>query len=403
MKKTLQNMNVTNKTVIVRVDYNVPIENGKILDDNKILETLETIEYLMAENCKIILLSHLGKVKTEADKIKYTLEPVAKRLKEILNSEVYFTKDIFSPDLKKRVAELNPKEILMLENTRFADVPNRLESTCDAQLSLFWSSLADVFVNDAFGTAHRAHASNYGIAKYIPSCIGFLMQKELFSLNKLVKNPEHPFVVVMGGAKIDDKIELMENLIKKCDYLLCAGGIANTCLKALDFGIGQSIASMDFRIINKLQKMMLENKEKFVLPLDAIVGSTYDESYVKYKRIDAIDDNDLILDVGVKTLEKYQKVLSSAKTIFLNGTLGMYENPKFANGTKEFFKMLTNTNAIVVVGGGDSASAVKNLGYQNKFTYISSGGGATLDYLGKENLIALDVIKEEEEIETLDL
>lgn len=403
MKKTLQNMNVTNKTVIVRVDYNVPIENGKILDDNKILETLETIEYLMAENCKIILLSHLGKVKTEADKMKYTLEPVAKRLKEILNSEVYFTKDIFSPDLKKRVAELNPKEILMLENTRFADVPNRLESTCDAQLSLFWSSLADVFVNDAFGTAHRAHASNYGIAKYIPSCIGFLMQKELFSLNKLVKNPEHPFVVVMGGAKIDDKIELMENLIKKCDYLLCAGGIANTCLKALDFGIGQSIASMDFRIINKLQKMMLENKEKFVLPLDAIVGSTYDESYVKYKRIDAIDDNDLILDVGVKTLEKYQKVLSSAKTIFLNGTLGMYENPKFANGTKEFFKMLTNTNAIVVVGGGDSASAVKNLGYQNKFTYISSGGGATLDYLGKENLIALDVIKEEEEIETLDL
>jgi phosphoglycerate kinase len=403
MKKTLQNMNVTNKTVIVRVDYNVPIENGKILDDNKILETLETIEYLMAENCKIILLSHLGKVKTEADKMKYTLEPVAKRLKEILNSEVYFTKDILSPDLKKRVAELNPKEILMLENTRFADVPNRLESTCDAQLSLFWSSLADVFVNDAFGTAHRAHASNYGIAKYIPSCIGFLMQKELFSLNKLVKNPEHPFVVVMGGAKIDDKIELMENLIKKCDYLLCAGGIANTCLKALDFGIGQSIASMDFRIINKLQKMMLENKEKFVLPLDAIVGSTYDESYVKYKRIDAIDDNDLILDVGVKTLEKYQKVLSSAKTIFLNGTLGMYENPKFANGTKEFFKMLTNTNAIVVVGGGDSASAVKNLGYQNKFTYISSGGGATLDYLGKENLIALDVIKEEEEIETLDL
>lgn len=403
MKKTLQNMNITNKTVIVRVDYNVPIENGKILDDNKILETLETIEYLMAENCKIILLSHLGKVKTEADKMKYTLEPVAKRLKEILNSEVYFTKDIFSPDLKKRVAELNPKEILMLENTRFADVPNRLESTCDAQLSLFWSSLADVFVNDAFGTAHRAHASNYGIAKYIPSCIGFLMQKELFSLNKLVKNPEHPFVVVMGGAKIDDKIELMENLIKKCDYLLCAGGIANTCLKALDFGIGQSIASMDFRIINKLQKMMLENKEKFVLPLDAIVGSTYDESYVKYKRIDAIDDNDLILDVGVKTLEKYQKVLSSAKTIFLNGTLGMYENPKFANGTKEFFKMLTNTNAIVVVGGGDSASAVKNLGYQNKFTYISSGGGATLDYLGKENLIALDVIKEEEEIETLDL
>lgn len=403
MKKTLQNMNVTNKTVIVRVDYNVPIQNGQILDDNKILETLETINYLIAENCKIILLSHLGKVKTEADKLKYSLEPVAKRLKELVNSEVYFTKDIMSPDLKKRVSELKPKEILMLENTRFADVPNRLESSNDPQLSLFWSSLADIFVNDAFASAHRAHASNYGIAKYIPSCIGFLMQKELFSLNKLVMNPEHPFVVVMGGAKMDDKIELMENLIKKCDKILCAGGIANTCLKALDFSVGQSIVSQDYRVIDKLKKMMLENQEKFILPLDAIVGSTYDESYVKYKRIDAIEDNDVILDVGVKTLEKYQKALSSAKTVFLNGTLGMYENPKFANGTKEFFKMLHNTDAIVVIGGGDSSSAVKNLGYQNQFTYVSSGGGATLDYLGKENLIALDVIEEEGTIETLDL
>ncbi|MCI8575769.1 MAG: phosphoglycerate kinase [Bacilli bacterium] len=403
MKKTLQNMKVTNKTVIVRVDYNVPILNGKILDDSKIIETLETINYLISENCKIILLSHLGKIKTEADKLKYSLEPVAKHLKDLVNSEVYFTKDIMSPDLKKRVSELKPQEILMLENTRFADLPKPLESTCDAQLSLFWSSLADVFVNDAFASAHRAHASNYGIAKYIPSCIGFLMQKELFSLNKLVINPEHPFVVVMGGAKMDDKIELMENLIKKCDYLLCAGGIANTCLKALDFGVGQSIVSKDFRIIDKLKKMMLENKEKFVLPLDAIVGSTYDENYVKYKRIDTIDDNDLIQDIGVKTLEKYQKVISSAKTIFLNGTLGMYENPKFANGTKEFFNMLSKTDAIVVVGGGDTSSAVKNLGYQNQFTYVSSGGGATLDYLGKEKLIALDVIEEGETIETLDL
>lgn len=403
MKQTLQNTDVLNKTVILRVDYNVPIKNGVILDEHKITETLETINYLIAENCKIIILSHLGKVKTEEDKLKYTLEPVARKLKELLGSEVYFTKDIMSPDLKRRVSELKPKEILMLENTRFADVPNRLESTCDAQLSLFWSSLADVFVNDAFGCAHRAHASNYGIAKYIPGCIGFLMQKELFSLNKLVMNPEHPFVVVMGGAKMDDKITLLEALIKKCDYVLCSGGIANTCLKALDFGIGQSIASMDFRVIDRIKKLMLENKEKFALPLDAIVGSTYDESYVKYKRIDKIDDNDLILDIGVKTLEKYQKVIQNAKTVFLNGTMGMYENPKFANGTKEFLKILSESGAVVVVGGGDSASAVKNLGYENKFTYVSSGGGATLDYLGSEHLVALDVIKDGDTIETLDL
>lgn len=403
MKKCLQNVDVKNKKVILRVDYNVPMKNGIILDDTKIKETIETISYLMEENCRIIILSHLGKVKTEVDKYKYTLEPVAKHLKELLNTEVYFTKDILSPDLKNRVDTLKPREILMLENTRYADIPGRLESNCDPQLSMFWASLGEIFVNDAFGTSHRRHASNYGIAKYLPSCIGFLMQKEIYSLDKLVKNPNHPFIVMMGGAKVDDKIELMENLIQKSDYLLCGGGIANTCLKALSFNVGQSLASQDIRTISRIQKIMLENKEKIMLPLDAIVGSTYDESYVKYKLIDKIDDNDVILDVGVKTLDKYKTVIQNAKTIFINGTLGFYENMRFANGTKEFFKMVSECNAVTVVGGGDSASAARNLGYENKMTYISSGGGATLDYLGSGTLIALDIIPEEDEIETLDL
>ena len=403
MKQTLQNTNVSNQTVILRVDYNVPMNNGMILDDTKIKETLDTINYLLKENCKIIILSHLGKVKTEVDKKKNSLEPIAKRLKELLKQEVYFSKENFNPELKLRIQKLKPKEILMLENTRFLDVPNKLESKCETQLSEFWASLGTVFVNDAFGTSHRRHASNYGISKYLPSCIGFLMQKEIKNLNELVKNPEHPFVVVMSGAKFDDKIVLIEKLIEKCDYLLCGGAIANTCLRALDFSVGQSLASIDYFIIERIKKMMLKYKDKFVLPLDAIVGSTYDENYVKYKRIDKIDDNDMILDVGIKTLEKFKKIIDSSKTVFVNGTLGMYENKKFANGTKEFFRILSESNAKVIIGGGDSASAARNLGYQNKFTYISSGGGATLEYLSTDSLPALDNIKEGVEIETLDL
>lgn len=403
MKQTLQNTNVSNQTVILRVDYNVPIKNGIILDDTKIRETKETIDYLLKENCKIIILSHLGKVKTEADKKKNSLEPIAKRLKEILNQEVYFSKENFSLELKLRVQKLKPKEILMLENTRFLDVPNKLESKCELQLSEFWANLGTVFVNDAFGASHRKHASTYGISKYLPSCIGFLMQKEIENLKKYVIQPDHPFVVVMSGAKFDDKLMLMEKLIEKCDYLLCGGAIANTCLKALDFSVGQSLASIDYFVIERVKKIMLKYKEKFVLPLDAIVGSTYDENYVKYKRIDKIEDNDVILDVGIKTLEKFKKIIDSSKTVFLNGTLGMYENQKFANGTKEFFRILKESKAKVIVGGGDSASAVRKLGYQDDFTYISSGGGATLEYLSTENLIALENIKEGVEIETLDL
>ncbi len=403
MKKCLQNIDVKNKRVILRVDYNVPIQNGKILDDTKIRETLETILYLMEENCRIIILSHLGKIKKEEDKYRYSLKPVADHLKILLNTEVYFTKDILSNDLNQRVDELKPKEILMLENTRFADFPTRLESTCDPQLSNAWASLGDVFINDAFGTAHRKHASNYGIAKRLPNAIGFLVQKELNALDELIGNPKKPFIVVMGGAKIDDKIELIENLISKCDYLLFGGGIANTCLKALDFNIGQSLASIDYKTISRISKIMLENKEKIMLPLDAVVGSTYDENYVKYKRIDKIDDNDIILDIGIKTLEKYKTVIEKANTIFINGTLGFYENIKFANGTKEFFNIVTQSKAITVVGGGDAASSAKNLGYADRITYISSGGGATLEYIGTGKLIALDAMEEEEEIETLDL
>ena len=404
MKKCLQNMIVKNKKVLLRVDYNVPIVNGKIIDDSKIKLTLDTIFYLLSENCKIILLSHLGKVRNNNDKLKYSLEPIASYLKSLLNKEdVYFSKENYGIDVINRVNSMLPGEILVLENTRFMDVPNKLESNCDAQLSEFWASLGDVFVNDAFGCAHRAQASNYGISKYLPSCIGFLMQKELGMLNRLVLHPIHPFTVIMGGAKIDSKLELMESLLPKCDHLLCGGGIANSCIKALGFNVGDSLATDDEKTLKKIQELLLKYKEKFVLPVDCVVGSTYDNSFAQYKLIDKVLDNDIILDIGTKTLQKYSNIIMNSETIFMNGTVGAYENIKFANGTKELLGLLKKSDSIVVVGGGDASSSVNNLGFANAFTYTSSGGGATLEYIAKEKLIALEPINEEETVEILDM
>lgn len=404
MKKCLQNTDVLNKRVLLRVDYNVPIKDGKILDDSKIKATLETICYLLSENCKIIILSHLGKIKTESDKSKYSLKIVAERLKELLDKEVYFSHENFGVPVVDRVNALNSGEILMLENTRFLDVPGNLESGCDPQLSMFFASLADVFVSEAFGTAHRRHASNYGVTKYMESCIGFLMQKEIGMLNRLVIHPIHPFTVIMGGAKIDDKLELLEKLLPKCEHLLLGGGLANTCLKALGFSVGSSLSSNNYKTIKTVQNMLLKYKDKIMLPLDAIVGISYDKDYIKYKMINEIESNEIILDIGVKTLEKYKTVINNSETIFLNGTVGMYENMRFANGTKELLNIITSSNAITVAGGGDAASSAYNFGCGYKFTYISSGGGATLEYLATETLPALDNISEEDDnIETLDL
>lgn len=404
MKKCLQNTNVLNKRVLLRVDYNVPIKDGKILDDSKIKATLETICYLLSENCKIIILSHLGKIKTESDKSKYSLKIVAERLKELLDKEVYFSHENFGVPVVDRVNALNSGEILMLENTRFLDVPGNLESGCDPQLSMFFASLADVFVSEAFGTAHRRHASNYGVTKYMESCIGFLMQKEIGMLNRLVIHPIHPFTVIMGGAKIDDKLELLEKLLPKCEHLLLGGGLANTCLKALGFSVGSSLSSNSYKTIKTVQDILLKYKDKIMLPLDAIVGISYDKDYIKYKMINEIEPNEIILDIGVKTLEKYKTVINNSETIFLNGTVGMYENMRFANGTKELLNIITSSNAITVAGGGDAASSAYNFGCGYKFTYISSGGGATLEYLATQTLPALDNISEEDDnIETLDL
>ncbi len=401
MKQRLENMNVENKRVIVRCDFNVPIKNGKILDDAKIKRSLETIHYLIKNNAKIILLSHLGKINTETDKVLYSLKPVADVLKKYLNTEVYFSKQIIGPEVVERVNSMQNGEILLLENTRFLDVPGKLESNCDIQVSQFLASLGDLYVNDAFASSHRSHASITGIPKFIPSCLGFSTQQELIALDKFLINPKRPFVVIMGGAKVEDKLKLIKAMLEKCDYLLLAGGLANSFLKSLKINIGSSLATDSSKTIKELQQILLNNRDKIMLPLDAIVGSTYDEHYARYKKITEIDDNDCIMDIGTSTIVKYRLALRNAETIFVNGTVGVYEDPRFSNGTRELLTFLSKSNAITVFGGGDSVSSVHHFGFDDQFTYLSTGGGATLEYLINGHLVGIDAIKEAEDIEVL--
>lgn len=399
----LHEMNVLGKTIILRCDFNVPIENGKILDDSKIMKSIKTIDYLQDNNCKIVILSHLGRVKTEEDLNKNSLKPVADYLANIYKENFNFIDNNRSPELIQKVAGMKGKEIILLENTRYQDYPEKLESGNNPELAEYWASLGDIFCLDAFGSAHRAHASTAGIAKFIPSCIGFLVEEELSHLKELTVNPPHPFTVIMGGAKVDDKIALMRSLLPKCDYLLITGGIANTFLKVLKFNIGSSLASNDPKILNEVKELMLEYKEKIILPLDVIVTNNYDKTYIKTSPINKLDINDVIYDVGVKTLAKFSLAINKSKIIFVNGTCGLYEDERFSNGTKECLKLLANSNAKVIVGGGDSVSAVKKFGYQNKFDYLSSGGGATLDYIIDGKLDALEELERGMEIEILDV
>lgn len=399
----IHNMDIKNKTVILRCDFNVPIDNGQILDDSKIQKSLKTIDYLQDNDCKIIILSHLGRVKKEEDIEKNTLKPVGDYLKGIYGENFNFVDTCRSVDLIQKVRSLEPKEILLLENTRHQDYPEKLESGNNLELAEFWASLGDIFCLDAFGSSHRAHASTAGIARFIPSCIGFLVEEELKNLEQLTNNPPHPFTVLMGGAKVDDKIALMRSLLPKCDFLLITGGIANTFLKVLGFNVGSSLASNDEKILNEVKELLLEYKEKIILPLDVIVTNNYDKTYIRTSAINKIDINDVIYDIGVKTLNKFALAINQSKIVFVNGTCGLYEDERFSNGTRECFKILANSPAKIIVGGGDSVSAVKKFGYQTEFNYLSSGGGATLDFIVDGKLDAIEAIKEGMQIETLDV
>ena len=403
MKQTLKNMYLKNMRVLLRCDLNVPIQGGNVLDETKIIKSLETINYLLSENCKIIIMSHLGRVKTEEDKQKNTLEPVKTCLERLLNRPIKFASDILSPETKALALSLTSGEILLLENTRFLDVPNSLESNLNDEVAKQLSELGEVFILDAFASSHRAHTSVVGIPKFLPNCLGFLAEKEINMLNSTLKEPTRPFTVIMGGAKVDDKLEIIKSLLPKCDHLLVSGGIANSFLYALGLSVGISLKTENDAIIQELKNLMLTYKEKFAFPLDAVVENSYSNTAPTIKATNKIDTNDIIKDIGIKTIKKYSTIINASGTIFINGTMGIYEENAFKNGTTEIFNALKSSPAKVVIGGGDTLSALNNLGFKDAFEFISSGGGATLEYIAKGTLPGIEAISEEDKIEILDL
>lgn len=396
MKKRIQDIDVKNKKVLLRCDFNVPVKDGKILDDSKIVASLQTIDYLIKQGAKIIIMSHFGKVKKEEDKAKNSLAIVAAHLQKLVNTKVIFSKQPRNLYLEAKVNNLEPGEILVLENTRFEDVPNKLESGNDAQLAMYWAGLADIFCLDAFGSSHRKHASTHGVANFIPSCIGFLVQHEVEMLDKYVLNAERPFTIVMGGAKVEDKVELIEALLPRCDHLLLTGGIANSCLATLGFNMGNSLRTKDPEVINKLKSILIQYKDKIMLPSDAIIGRAYDENFIDHINIDNVAADDIVYDVGMKTINKYKDIINSSKTIFVNGTAGKYEDIRYATGTRELLENIVNSKAIKVVGGGDGVSAVKHFKLEDRFNFLSTGGGATLEYIINEGLPAIENIQDAE-------
>ncbi len=384
--KTIRDFDLKDKKVIIRVDFNVPIKDGKITDDNRIVSSLDTIKYAVDNKAKVILMSHLGRVKEEADKEKNTLLPVANRLCKLLGKNVIFSHFTRGEKLEKAINSLKPGDVLLMENTRYEDIDGKKESGNDEALGKYWASLGDIYINDAFGTCHRAHASNVGIASHLPSGIGFLVEKELDHMLPVINNPEHPVVVILGGSKVSDKIGLIENFVDKVDRILVGGGMAYTFLKAKKLNIGKSLLEED-----KVDycKDLLRKTDKIVLPVDHICSKEIDGDVYTKK---TMESGDIGLDIGPETVTLFKKYLNDAKTIIWNGPLGMFENPKYANGTKEIASFIDKNKANIIVGGGDTASAIINLGCRDRMTHISTGGGASLELLEGKTLPGIAII-----------
>lgn len=386
-KKTIRDVEVSDKKVLVRVDFNVPIKDGIIQDDNRIIQALPTIKYLIDNNAKIILCSHLGKVKTEEDKATKSLAPVAKRLAELLNQDVVFIDQTRGEKLETAIDNLNPGEVLMFENTRFEDVDGKKESGCDQELANYWASLVDMVVIDAFGTAHRAHASNVGISNASDIAVsGFLIEKEIDFLNNALTNPKRSFVAIVGGAKVSDKIGVIKQLLTKADYVLIGGGMAYTFLKAQGYNIGDSICELDkLDVANEILSL---GKDKIILPIDVKLNNQFaNDGDIKVVSYDQIPDGYQGLDIGDQTIELFTKYIKNAKTIVWNGPMGVFEFSNFAKGTNSVCEAIKdNPEAISIIGGGDSAAAAISLGYQDQFSHISTGGGASLEFLEGKDL-----------------
>ncbi len=388
-KKTINDMDFKGKKVLLRVDFNVPLKDGGITDDNRIKAALPTINHILENGGKVIAFSHLGKIKTEEDKAKLTLAPVAKRLSELLQKEVKFIPATRGKELEKAIDELKEGDILMFENTRFEDLDGKKESKNDPELGKYWASLGDLFVNDAFGTAHRAHASNSGIAANISdSAVGFLMEKEIEFLDRAVDNPERPFVAILGGAKVSDKIGVLENLIGKADKVIVGGAMMFTFLKAYGKQVGKSLCEEDkLDVANKILDKAMNKGVDFILPTDVVVAKEFkNDSEAMTVSVNDIPMDMMGLDIGRQSLELFKEKLANAKTVVWNGPMGAFEMSSFAAGTRGLCEILANLKDVtVIIGGGDSAAAAIQMGYEDKFSHISTGGGASLEYLeGKE-------------------
>ena len=389
--KTIKDINLENKKVLIRCDFNVPMKEGKIVDDTRITAALPTIQYALNNNAKVILFSHLGRVKEEADLAKNNLAPVAKRLEELLNQSVIFIEETRGEKLENAINNMKEKDVILVQNTRYEDLDGKKESKNDPELGKYWASLGDVFVNDAFGTIHRAHASNVGIASHLESCIGFLIEKELTALKEL-DNPEHPFIVVLGGAKVADKIGVIENLVKTADKILIGGGMAFTFLKAEGYEIGNSL--LDEENIEFCKNIVKEYPNKIVLPVDVAVTTEYSEKEeYKVKDISDLEYNEMGLDIGPNTESLFENYLKDAKIAVWNGPLGVYEFEKYKQGTNHVLQFIVDNNIKVILGGGDIVAAASTSGYKDKVYHASTGGGATLEYLEGKALPGLEAIK----------
>lgn len=384
MIKTIKDFDIKDKKVLIRCDFNVPIKDGKIVDDNRIVSSIPTIEYALEEGAKVILLSHLGRIKEESDLEKNNLEIVSKRLSELLKKDVTFINETRGVELENKISSMNNGDVVLIQNTRYEDLDGKKESSNDKELGKYWASLGDIFINDAFGTIHRSHASNVGIATYLPSGVGFLVEKELNAL-KTLDNPERPYVVILGGSKVSDKIGVIDNLVTKADYILIGGGMAFTFLKAAGYDIGKSL--LEEEKLDYCKDILSKYKEKIILPTSVVLSKeVFKEVDVRESTIKDIGNDEIGVDVGENTVYQFEKYLSDAKVVVWNGPLGVYEVERFRKGTLDILKYLTNNNIKTIIGGGDTAAIVsQDKELKNKLYHVSTGGGATLEYLeGKE-------------------
>ena len=393
-KKTLEDLQVQGKNVLVRCDFNVPMDDDRnITDDRRITSSLPTIKYLIDNKARVILMSHLGRPKGEANP-KYSLAPVAKRLSELLNKEVVFAKDdrVVSDDVKKVVSNMKDGDVVLLENTRFRKEEEKNEESFAKELA----SLGDLYVNDAFGTSHRAHTSNVGLSSQLPSAVGFLVEKEISIMGKALENPERPFVAILGGAKVSDKIGVIENLLNKVDTILIGGGMAYTFLKAQGYGIGTSILEKDkIDLANELLKKAKEKNVKLLLPVDVVVAKEFkNDTEFKTVKIDSIPNDMMGMDIGEETIKLFNEEVKNAKTVVWNGPMGVFEMENFKKGTDAIAKAMAECNGTTIVGGGDSASAVEKAGFGEKMTHISTGGGASLEFLEEKTLPGIAAISD---------